>query len=64
MVRYKLWDNIPGTTDTVPYIVHYKPKKTVADGALVIFPGSGLSPLGKYRVNEKKIGNFEFSFKA
>ena len=43
ITRYELWDNIPGTTDTIPHIIHYKPEKPVTDGALIIFPGSGYS---------------------
>lgn len=43
ITRYELWENIPGTTDTVPYVVHYKPENPITDGALVIFPGSGYS---------------------
>ena len=43
VTKYELWDNIPGTTNTKPYILHCEPQRKLFDNCLVIFPGSGYS---------------------
>ena len=39
--KYELWENIPGTTNSKPYITRYIPDKVCSRHVLVIFPGSG-----------------------
>lgn len=36
-----LWDVIPGTANTKPYLMYYKPESKVTNGAVLIVPGSG-----------------------
>lgn len=41
ILRYELWERIPGTTNTKPYIMHYIPDKSETKSAILIIPGSG-----------------------
>ncbi len=43
VVRYSLWDDVPGSKSYEPWIEHYIPYKTICDSALVILPGSAYS---------------------
>lgn len=38
-----LWGVVPGTTNTKPYLMYYKPESKVTNGAILIIPGSGYS---------------------
>ena len=40
ILKYELWENIPGTTNSKPYIMHYIPKDKITSGAVLIIPGS------------------------
>ena len=41
VLKYDLWENIPGTTNTKPFIMHYVPVEQVTKSAILIIPGSG-----------------------
>ena len=41
IIKYELWENIPGTTNTRPYLMHYIPSESKTNGAILIIPGSG-----------------------
>lgn len=41
IVRYELWENVPGTAHTRPYLLHYIPDKPRTTGSILILPGSG-----------------------
>lgn len=41
ITKYELWEEIPGTKNTSPYIVHYAPDRKITEGCVVILPGSG-----------------------
>ena len=43
IIKYPLWDNVPGTAAYEPWLMHYKPEKAVCDSAFVLVPGSGYS---------------------
>lgn len=43
ILKYELWEHIPGTTNTKPYIMHYIPKHKTTSGAILIIPGSAYS---------------------
>lgn len=38
--KYDLWEQIPGTTNTKPYIMHYIPKDKATSSAILVVPGS------------------------
>lgn len=46
--KFTLWDNIPGTYDSVPEIVAYIPENKKTDSAVIIFPGGGYGMLCDY----------------
>ncbi len=41
IIRYALWEKIPGSTNYEPWIEHYIPDRKSTDSAIVIIPGSG-----------------------
>jgi len=43
ILRYELWENIPGSTNYKPYMMHYIPEKKITCGAILTIPGSGYS---------------------
>lgn len=58
--KYELWDKIPGTTNTKPYIMHYAPDKKTTESAMLIIPGSGyaVSPSRAPQEGERVAGYF------
>ena len=52
--RYELWENIPGTTNSKPYITRYIPDEVSSKHTLVIFPGSGYRKSPSIPVQEGK----------
>lgn len=41
ILRYELWENVPGTVHTRPYLVRYVPDTPKTVGCILILPGSG-----------------------
>jgi len=46
--NFTLWENVPGTYDTVPDITAYIPDEKKSDSAIIIFPGGGYGILCDY----------------
>lgn len=40
-LKYELWESVPGTTNTKPYLMHYIPDEIVTKSVVLIIPGSG-----------------------
>lgn len=48
ILKYNLWEKVPGTTNTKTYIIHYIPVEKKNSWSILIIPGSG------YRVSPSK----------
>ncbi len=41
IIRYNLWETVPGSVNYIPYLEHYEPENKSSNSALLILPGSG-----------------------